>query len=1830
MKKGSKRSWSLRPKDVKPTVGEDGIQAAKEPARTSVSDAFLAEQMGLNEPLFDYEGKVTSKEAKKDPLRTALLSVPRDDVVVTHIKRAEAVVPREVEEAEGALGSGAAAERRMWIPARCSFFRQDLVRVDRQYRGSVPTQDPQRVANIVKELPVLKFLKDVGTEEKRKRVQSEINRADPISEQLTKPIPHSERKAARLENRHNLFHLFTGANEYLLEKPVEQHPPFKNATPNTKYVLIKPEELKFELQPIEPLFCSMAIYDFEAQKRVSENFYFHIIEQVIKMNLPSGMITSGPRAKKALFTVSHPNPNLFLVLRIEKVLQGDVEANAEPYIKHDSMKERDLEKAVNNVKSACERMGRYRQPFAYGILPLFGDDGQLAFDEKTPPKIHQLYRTKEHDINDASFLSVFADQSKTGSAKRMRQIPGHCLFEVELVADPAAITPRLDISHAPVGGDCPADVDWVQTMAEMPTLPVLVPLQEYTNLFFLYPDAVNLGSRTQSPAAKNIAIEIEFRDNDDPTKPALARIAPNDGTRELKAVTVSGVTYKSKSPQYYDEIKVMLPPLLRLEHHFLIRFYHVGTQKKAKQVTTPETYVGFTVLQIYPNQRVVSKKQELPICPEEPDQGYLRHFMPDAEPTSSRFYDSGRPLFQAHTKLISSVYTQDAHLNNVLKRLEVPPTDNKSMTHLAKAVSLIPKVHPVRLVQYLPTIMDGIFECMCSKDKDHASLAFKVLHEVLAGLVELLEHEALNVLGSYVDNYVRFVKGKGAYLYEVLTEQWFNATKNGDVKGDSILKCAHFLFKLIFKSMALKVETEDGGLEQKQTSKTRTKRFSSSFVKNLRGLTVVLMWEMQQRASSALTIGKDLAKDIAHFFLDLFSVMDRGVVFKMIEKLVMNIAENDKDLTLIDYKFEFLGILCHYEHLVPLNLPLPDTIESVSKMVTSFEERHFLSSLLIREVTHYQKHPEKSVRMKGMAAIRALFISHDFDVRYDEPERKTRIINVYFPFLLTAIDFQPAESAQHVEARDFFICFLYVLKHVESSLIQQWWKKEIPSRLSGFFDMLNRCVKEFKWRGREELEKRRAETEEAKKGDETKKALENFYSRTGGTKLSYREMKQQQQAQKEANQAAASNASKPSTVGRRGTTRLKGTLKTSDLAEMYQEPMETHLSVEVSYIILDVVESFCEAFQEELQNEDDPFLDKILHLLRKLLKSNQPQSFMSHVYATLRSLLFTCGKRIFGNLSFLQDLCVVVLKHCNSDNLTTRCEASAFLFLMLERGFMNSATFGSVKVQMTIALSRLVEELETDGYMRRALKNVSTYAQKAVEKDKSQTAFAEEVAQLTERLYSILRDFMQINLHEDDIEMKADLHLRIAAGYTNAPELRITWLENLCKLLRGLDRTAEAAMCLVHIAAMMAEYLHLEGQKHGVDPSAPSGCAAFIKVSPNVVEERAPADFNVDNLQSTVVTRHNLIETLKKGITMLTLDSSRLYETANHLYKLLIPMYEADYNYNALKIVHSDLMNVYEHIMESIRTQGRMLGSYYRIGFYGQSFLDLNGSEYIYKEPKITKLSEIKDRLKTLYEKKFGSAGVEIITYARTPNPDELDKRKNYIQITSVEPYFSEDEICPRNTAFEQRNNLTQFSFFTPFTKGGRKAQADDVTQQWMRKTVLTVGKHFPYMTTRLPVVNKTEAEITPLQNCIQNIRSRAKVIKAEAKSEFCSVKTLQPLLQGSLLVMVNEGPVRMCRPFFERKAEFPEEEIAELGKQLQRFLANCSTALVKHKELIRGDQAEYVDLQEKLEGGLTELEGTVQHEFIEGKKPQPKPPSTPAPATPPTEGSESPSSGRE
>lgn len=59
------------------------------------------------------------------------------------------------------------------------------------------------------------------------------------------------------------------------------------------------------------------------------------------------------------------------------------------------------------------------------------------------------------------------------------------------------------------------------------------------------------------------------------------------------------------------------------------------------------------------------------------------------------------------------------------------------------------------------------------------------------------------------------------------------------------------------------------------------------------------------------------------------------------------------------------------------------------------------------------------------------------------------------------------------------------------------------------------------------------------------------------------------------------------------------------------------------------------------------------------------------------------------------------------------------------------------------------------------------------------------------------------------------LLLRIAKGYQTSPDLRLTWLQNMAEKHNNRKCYTESAMCLVHAAALVAEYLSmLEDHKY--------------------------------------------------------------------------------------------------------------------------------------------------------------------------------------------------------------------------------------------------------------------------------------------------------------------------------------------------------------------------------------------------------------------------------
>lgn len=67
---------------------------------------------------------------------------------------------------------------------------------------------------------------------------------------------------------------------------------------------------------------------------------------------------------------------------------------------------------------------------------------------------------------------------------------------------------------------------------------------------------------------------------------------------------------------------------------------------------------------------------------------------------------------------------------------------------------------------------------------------------------------------------------------------------------------------------------------------------------------------------------------------------------------------------------------------------------------------------------------------------------------------------------------------------------------------------------------------------------------------------------------------------------------------------------------------------------------------------------------------------------------------------------------------------------------------------------------------------------------------------------------------------------------------RLTWLINMANKHAARENAAEAAQCMLHAAALAAEYISMREY----DAFVPKGAAAFEGISDNVLEESAVSD----------------------------------------------------------------------------------------------------------------------------------------------------------------------------------------------------------------------------------------------------------------------------------------------------------------------------------------------------------------------------------------------------
>uniref|UniRef100_A0A4W6EHU5 Dedicator of cytokinesis 9b n=1 Tax=Lates calcarifer TaxID=8187 RepID=A0A4W6EHU5_LATCA len=1679
-----------------------------------------------------------------------------------------------------------------------------------------------------------------------------------------------------------------------------------------KRVLVSCNDLSFNLQGcvaeneegpttnVEPFYVVLSLFDVQNSRKISADFHVDLNHPLVRqMTAGSGsgqdLQINGSRGdgllgghrmasglpegalqypRQGVFSVTCPHPEIFLVARIEKVLQGGITHCTEPYMKSsDSAKM--AQKVLKNAKTACSRLGQYRMPFAWSARPVF-KDASGTLDKSA--RFSALYRQDSSKLSDEDMFKLLTDFRKSS----FFPFSLFSLFKISLVAPD--VTNCVTSSYIPVRnfeGNGPGSAlleveEFVPCIAKCSQ-----PFTIYKNHLYVYPKHLKYDGQKSFAKARNIAVCIEFKDSDEDEAQPLKCIYGRPGGPLFTKQAYAAILHHQQNPEFYDEIKIELPTQLHEKHHLLFTFYHVSCDSNSKKKDQVETPVGSAWLPLLRDGRVIMNEQQLTVAANLPA-GYLSS---QDGVTKIKWVDGGKPLFKLSTHLVSTVYTQDQHLHNFFHHCQsMEMSEQHTLLIMPRQIqSFQPDIqgnvtnHSGHvMVNFLPTILNQLF-CVLTRTT-HEDVAVNVTR-VMVHVVAQCHEEGLE---HYLRSYVKFVFKPEPYsstdvktVHEELAKAMTAILKPSTdfLTSNKLLKHSWYFFEALVKSMAHYL------IESGKVKLSRNQRFSASFYHAVETLVNMLMPHITQKYKDNLDAARNANHSLAVFIKRCFTFMDRGFVFKQINNYMNCFVPGDPK-TLYEFKFEFLRVVCNHEHYVPLNLPIAVDIMLLDYSLNDdFCRNHFLVGLLLREVGGALQE-FREIRQIAIQVLKALMIKHTFDDRYaakliivvieknvliklSSDMQQTNSFLYFIPAASPHSSTPNVSSVHHADSRgslvstdsgnslldkssdktnsleknqcasalgstvlrcdkldrdeikNLLMCFLHILKSMSegrTSLLYLIFKQvDINNRPRvNLFSLYSYCFITFRGlicvleqssflRTNGLLYINRVSTE-----------LDNLFV------ITY-------MSQEGTGSVAPEKKSLTLPVSRNRAGMLHALYSHTEADVSSQCLLEANVSTEVCLTVLDTLSIFIMGFKLNSDLGHNPLMKKVFQVHLCFLQIPQSETALKQVFASLRTFIYKFPCTFFdGRADMCASLCYEILKCCNSKLSSIRSDAAHLLYFLMKNNFdyTGRKSFVRTHLQVVIAVSQLIADVIGIGGTRfqQSLSIINNCANS--DKNIKHTAFPSDVKDLTKRIRTVLMATEQMKEHENDPEMLVDLQYSLAKSYTSTPELRKTWLDSMARIHNKNGDLSEAAMCYVHVAALVAEYLWRKGDLHcekslyfslylthscwfcisllasSVLGMFRQGCSAFRVITPNIDEEAAMMeDVGMQDVHFNEEVLMELLEECADG-----LWKAERYELIADVYRLIIPIYEQRRDFEKLTHLYDTLHRAYTKVMEVMHTGKRLLGTYFRVAFFGQGFFeDEDGKEYIYKEPKFTPLSEISQRLLKLYSDKFGQENVKIIQDSGKVNPKDLDSKYAYIQVTHVTPYLDEKELEDRKTDFEKSHNIRRFVFETPFTVSGKKQGG--VEEQCKRRTVLTTTHCFPYVKKRIAVMYQHQTDLSPIEVAIDEMSSKVAELRLLCSASEVDMIRLQLKLQGSISVQVNAGPLAYARAFLDDSSakKYPDNKVKQLKEVFRQFVDACGQALGVNERLIKEDQQEYHDEMKANYRDLTRELSNIMHEQI-------------------------------
>jgi hypothetical protein len=437
-------------------------------------------------------------------------------------------------------------------------------------------------------------------------------------------------------------------------------------------------------------------------------------------------------------------------------------------------------------------------------------------------------------------------------------------------------------------------------------------------------------------------------------------------------------------------------------------------------------------------------------------------------------------------------------------------------------------------------------------------------------------------------------------------------------------------------------------------------------------------------------------------------------------------------------------------------------------------------------------------------------------------------------------------------------------------------------------------------------------------------------------------------------------------------------------------------------------------------------------------------------------------------------------------------------------------------------------------------------------------------------------------------EFVADYMLELADFFRPSPDCRVATLLDLAQYHFDCNYLSEAAITRLTAAALVADCLAiLKKLPPGVFSDDAHPANSFIEACPSACHEIS-TDAIVRGMPQIKGWCHGpyfcesgLIHLIQQAAELC--KGARLFELSTKIHLLLRPLAEVRHSW-ALLDRHFQNAAIAWQLLETMGSKNdRGLGTYYKVQFQ-------DGEVYIYRETQLANVWQVMEKLRARGAIVSGGRPVIVSNEGQELVADKQDAGNYYIHVKAVEQYFTPEERKSRMTVFEQNHNVSHFYFDLPYSKTAQMS----IEYCWLKRTIFQLPHPIPYLNSRvrIPKENITKLDYSPIEFCCQNLQQQVdKINDAVNRNDMSS---LQPLIQGSLIVQVNEGPKKMAEIFLTGAAE--NQHTMNLRAIFRLFLEANTKAVATHEFFAgRPENIAFRPLQEELDLGLKTLISTLQ-----------------------------------